>query len=154
MSFWSTTEADIQRIVLTLKADALSAAKTADTVIKWVAANAQTIDSDLLTALGFAQQAGIVTSAEVQAAMVAVAGLQAIQAAQAAGSSDAATLAKAAVAGYAAYKGAQGAVASATAAAVSAPTATAAPAAPVAPVVPAAPAAPVTAPMVSAPHAP
>jgi hypothetical protein len=110
-NWFHTTETEVVAVISKFAADVAVAEAEVDRCMKWVAQEAPTIVAGLQTAVGLAQQVGLVNPEELAAANAAVTALNAFAAASNAGKSDPSAV----VAGYVAYKQAAAAVASAAA---------------------------------------
>lgn len=132
LSFLQTTEADVVAVISDVAAGVTLLESQISAALKWIAGEVPTIVTDLQTAVGLAQQVGIVTPAELTAANAAVAALNAFATSTNAGNGTAESV----VSGYVAYKQAVASVATATASAAAAATQT--PAAQIAAAAPAA----------------
>lgn len=110
-SFFETTEADVVALISKVAAGVQLVEKDVDRGIKWVAGEAPAIVSALQTAVGLAQQVGMVNPAELAAANAAVTALNAFASSVNSGVADG----QAVVNGYVAYKQATAAVAAAAA---------------------------------------
>lgn len=125
VNFFVETEQKVEAIVVQVKQDVAVVETDLVNAVAWVANNAPAIASNLEAAVAIIEEIGVAANpgvaAAIQAANVAVAGLNAFAAA-AKNPTQTGALAQAVVDGYAAYQAAQGAVAQAKSAAVSAPT--------------------------------
>lgn len=120
--FFVEAEQDVVKVVAQVKADIDVAIQDIDSALKWLANQTPAIAAGLATAASLIEQVGLVSNPEVaaaiQAANIAVQGLNAFAAAANTGK----TMPQAVVDGYTAYKSAQAAVASAAAVAAKTPT--------------------------------
>lgn len=115
-NFITETEADVQKVVAALVADAEVIESDLNSAFHWVISNAPTIAADITEVASFATQAGITANpafaAAVAAANLAVQGLNAAVTANKAGQNTAQSV----LAGYVAIQQARSSVASANAA--------------------------------------
>ena len=120
--FFQEAEADVVKVVVAIKTDVEIAIEDIDAAMQWLVKQTPNIATGLETAAGLIEQVGLATHPEVAAAIeaanLAVQGLNAFAAAANSGK----TMPVAVVNGYLAFKSAQSAVAGATAAAVKTPT--------------------------------
>lgn len=115
-SWFTTTEAEVVSVIAKVAADVKLVESEIDRCVKWVAGEVPQIVSALQTAVGLAQQVGVVDTGELQAANAAVLALNTFAASVNSGTSDSQSV----VNGYVAYKSAMAAVATATASAAAA----------------------------------
>lgn len=117
LTFWQTTEADVLKIVVTIKKDIAIVESDVSKALQWLANNSGTIAADVQSVLSVVQILGI-SNPEVEAAVIAansaVSALNKFAADYNAGKGTPASV----VAGYSAFKQAQASAAQAASVAV------------------------------------
>lgn len=121
-TWFETTEADVVSMISKVAADVQLVESELSRGLAWVAGEVPTIVTGLQTAVGLAQQVGVVSAPELAAANAAVTALNAFAGSVNSGTTNAQAL----VNGYVAYKSASAAVATAAASAAAAAPAAAA----------------------------
>jgi len=122
-AWFYTTEQEVLKVVTAIKQDAEVAQSEINSALHWIASNAPTISAQIIQVVNLVEAFGVVgnptVAAAVEAANLAVAGLNAFAAASTGGKSNTQSV----IDGYSAVKKAQASIASATAHAVAAPSA-------------------------------